>query len=146
MKETNDGTKFGSAYKAKRYDSYHAGDQPSKDNANSHAESVHHGEEKDEKTVTAPAEDKSGVDTPSATVEAHGPAHTIVYSHDHEGSNHTVTSHHDDGHQHESAYKSPAEAFQAGGELSAADVKRMDHPDQQGAKSEEDGFEMPDLA
>ena len=37
-------------------------------------------------------------------------------------------------------------ALEAGGEEQASDVKKREHPDQQGAESEERGYEMPDLA
>ena len=41
----------------------------------------------------------------------------------------------------------PEQQFvEQGGEDANTDVKRREHPDQQGAQSEEDGFEIPDLA
>jgi hypothetical protein len=74
--------------------------------------------------------------------------------HDHDGHKHSVTSTHEDGTTNRVEHGSAKEAhdsaaqlaLEAGGEDQARDVKKMDHPDQQGAKSEEDGFEMPDLA
>jgi hypothetical protein len=44
---------------------------------------------------------------------------------------------------HDSASKL---ALEAGGEDQNLDVKKMDHPDQQAAKSEQENWEMPDLA
>jgi hypothetical protein len=130
--------KFGSVWRQRKFDEYHAGEQPSGNESNQKATPTHHGEEKDEQTV-AP---KAAADV----AKEHGAATSVHYEHDHEGGNHTVTSTHEDGHTHEAAYKSPAEAYQAGGELSATDVKRREHPDQQGAESEERGYEQPDLA
>lgn len=120
--------KFGSAFVGKRFDSYSAGEQPGEENENEHAE---------------PQETGSSA---ADTAKAHGPAHQVTYKLDHEGGESKVSSFHGDGHEHNSSYKSPAEAFQAGGELSATDVKRREHPDQQGAESEERNYEMPDLA
>jgi hypothetical protein len=79
-------------------------------------------------------------------VKEHGPAHMVSYHHDHENNQHTVNSMHADGHNHQSVHSSAAEAYEAGGKLSATDVKRREHPDQQGAESEEKNYEMPDLA
>lgn len=122
------GRKFGSSFVGKRFDSYSAGKQPGESNDNEHS---------------TPQE--SGSSTKEVTA-AHGPAHQVTYKLDHDGGESKVKSFHDDGHEHESAYHSPAEAFQAGGELSATDVKRRTHPDQQSAESEERNYEMPDLA
>ena len=83
---------------------------------------------------------------PQDTVNEHGPAHMVSYHHDHENNQHTVNSMHADGHNHQSVHSSAAEAYEAGGKLSATDVKRREHPDQQGAESEEKNYEMPDLA
>lgn len=123
--KTDPSRKFGSAFRGKRFDSYHAGEQPAGNNENEKAE---------------PQEVKS-------------PATSFHFVHDHDGGKHTVTSTHEDGTtnvvEHGSAkeaHDSAAQlALEAGGEGQARDVKKEDHPDQQGAKSEEDGFEMPDL-
>ena len=121
MHETKDGNKkFGSSYVAKRYDSYHGGEQPGEVNENEHAE-------------------------PKNLSGDKGDPHTVIYSHDHDMGKHNVAKHYDDGTKEESVHSSAAEAYEAGGTKQATDVKREDHPDQQGAKSEEDNFEMPDL-
>jgi len=126
---TDPNKKFSSVFKQRRYDSYHAGEQTAGNNENEKAEPQESG---------ASAAD---------VVKAHGPAHEVRYTLDHEKGEHTVESDHEDGHKTSKAYHSPAEAFQQGGELAAADVKRMDHPDQQGAKGEEENWESDnDLA
>jgi len=123
------GKKFGSSFAGRKYDSYSAGEQPAGNNENEKAEPQENG---------ASAAD---------VVKAHGPASEVRYTHDHESGQHTVESDHEDGHKTSKAYHSPAEAYQQGGELAAADVKRMDHPDQQGAKGEEENWESDnDLA
>lgn len=118
--ETKDGKKFGSAYVAKRYESYHGEPQPGEVNDNEHAE---------------PKNLSGDMDHP----------HTVIYSHDHDNGNHKVTKHYPDGSSTESNHSSAAEAYEAGGEKQATNVKREDHPHQQGAKSEEENWEMPDL-
>jgi hypothetical protein len=146
------GKKFMNSYVAKRYDSNAAGAQPGETNENEHAEPVHHGEEKAEKINTAEASDASGVKAPHEVVAEHGPAHTVRISHSENG--HKVTSSHDDGFEHTMSHGSAREAhdsasklaLEAGGEDQNRDVKKMDHPDQQGAKSEQENWEMPDLA
>lgn len=121
MHETKDGSKkFGSAYVAKRYDSYHAEPQPGEANENEHAE-------------------------PKNLSGDKGDPHMVVYSHDHDGGKHTVVKHYDDGTSEESNHSSAAEAYEAGGTKQATDIKREDHKPQQSAKSEEENWEMPDL-
>jgi len=153
MQETKDKTKkFGSAYAAKRYDSYH-------DGAQKEVESTpmeHSGDKVNEPntgdvTKNKHAEDAS-VSTPAEVVEAHGPASHIHI--DHSEGKHEVTSDHSDGFQHTMTHGSAREAhdsagklaLEAGGEDQARDVKQMDHKPQQSAKSEEENWEMPDLA
>lgn len=154
--ETKDGTrKFGSAYAAKRYDSYHNGAQPGEANENEHSESKDHSGDKvnepntGDVTKNEHAEDAS-VSTPESVVESHGPAHTVHIDHEHD---HKVTSSHDDGFEHTMTHGSAKEAhdsasklaLEAGGEDQNRDVKQTDHKPQQSAKSEEENWEMPDL-
>ena len=129
--KTDPSRKFGSAFRGKRFDSYHATDQP--------------------EVESTPKEEGS---TQADVAKATSPATSFHFVHDHDGHKHTVTSTHEDGTtnvvEHGSAkeaHDSAAQlALEAGGEDQARDVKKEDHPDQQGAKSEEDGFVMPDLA
>ena len=132
------GRKFGSAFRGKRFDSYHAG------------ESVM--EAADQKAE--PKNLSGDKNAPADIVKAHGPATHVTYAHNHENNMHTVSSMHEDGHNDVSSHGSAAEAyghgkalaFEAGGEEQASDVKKSEHPDQQGAESEERNYEMPDLA
>ena len=128
---TDPSRKFGSAFVGKRFDSYHATPQAEVDSTPQEAGS-------------------SDADVAKAT----SPATSYHFVHDHAGNKHTVTSHHEDGTtkmvEHGSAkeaHDSAAQlALEAGGENQATDVKKRNHPDQQGAESEEQGYEMPDLA
>ena len=78
----------------------------------------------------------------------------IHVTHDHESGKHSVKATYADGHEANTEHGSAQEAhdsanklaYEDGGEKQAEDVKKNDHPDQQGAKSEQDGFMMPDLA
>jgi hypothetical protein len=133
---TDPSRKFGSAFQGKRFDAYHDGAQPGATNENEHSE---------------PKEEGS---TQADVEKSTSPATSFHFVHDHEGNKHKTTSTHEDGTvcrvEHGSAkeaHDSAAQlALEAGGEDQNRDVKKMDHPDQQGAKSEENGFEMPDLA
>jgi hypothetical protein len=128
---TDSSRKFGSAFRGKRFDAYHNGEQPE-----------------------VSAEPKEEGSSAADVTKAHGPAHTIHIAHDHEGKKHVVSSEHEDGHTHETEHGSAKEAhdsaeqlsLEAGGEEQASNVKKRTHPDQQGAESEERGYEMPDLA
>jgi hypothetical protein len=114
------GRKFGSSFVGKRFDSYEGGEQPGEENQNEHSH--------------------------SQVVGEHGPAHQVVFHHDHEKGEHKVTSYHSDGHRNESVHSSAAEAHEAGGELANTDVKRREHPDQQSAEPEEMNYMAPETA
>ena len=127
---TDPSRKFGSAFRGKRFDAYHDGAQP-------------------EVSATPNEEGSSQADVSKAT----SPATAFHFVHDHAGNKHTVTSTHEDGTSNvvehgsaKEAHDSAAQlALQSGGENQATDVKKRNHPDQQGAESEERGYEMPDL-
>jgi len=86
--------------------------------------------------------------------KAHSPVTNVNFVHDHAGNKHKVTATHEDGSTTETEHGSAKEAhdsaaqlaLEEGGEDQASDVKKREHPDQQGAASEERGFQMPDLA
>jgi hypothetical protein len=130
MFEAKDGKKFGNAFRQKKYDSMHAAKEAPA------AEPV---EEKHEEE-----ENKEGQ---HPVVQAHGKAASVHITHDHEAGKHHVHSHHSDGHENLSEHGSAQEAHEEGGKLAGVDAKE-ENPDeaQQGALSEEDGFQMPDLA
>ena len=153
--ETKDGQhKFGSAYKTKRYDSYHAEAQPKTEATPEYHDGDNANLEGADKHAASGSAMADSTPRPHEVVAEHGPAHTIHYEHQHDAGQHKVTSMHADGHMHESMHGSAKEAcdsacqlaHEAGGEEQASDVKRREHPDQQGAESEEKGYEMPDLA
>lgn len=134
---TDTGRKFGSAFRGKRFDSYHGTEQPAGNNDNEKAEPQEKG--------------SSSADVSKAT----SPVVHIHFVHDHEGNKHTVTSKKEDGttdvvehgsakEAHDSAEKLALESYGEG--ESATDVKKREHPDQQGAESEERGYFSPDLA
>ena len=150
---SKDGSKkFGSAYKAKRYDSYHDGEQKVEDVTPEHHGEDHANLEGADKVMKNEHAEDASVSTPESVVQAHGPAHTTHV--DHSDGGHKVTSTHDDGFEHTMTHGSAKEAhdsaeklsFEAGGEDQNRDVKKMDHKPQQSAKSEEENFEMPDPA
>ena len=151
---TDPGKKFGSAFRGRKFDSYHAGPQPGEENDNSHAESEDHGDDKvntstAEKHEPSEAADEVEVTTPSSIVAEHGPANSTHYTHDHDNGKHTVTSSHDGGFTHTTEHGSADEAYdygtklsnEEGGEDSCRDTKKRLHPDQAGADSEERNFE-----
>jgi hypothetical protein len=151
---TDPGKKFGSAFRGRKFDSYHAGLQPGEENDNSHAESEDHGDDKvntstAEKHEPSEAADEVEVTTPSSIVAEHGPANSTHYTHDHVNNKHTVDSSHDGGFQSHSDHNSADEAYQygsklsleEGGEDSWKDTKKRLHPDQQGADSEDRDYE-----
>lgn len=129
MFEAKDGKKFGNAFRQKKYDSVHAG------------------AEKKEPTAAEPTEEKQEEKGQHPVVQAHGKAHKVEITHDHEAGKHHVHSRHEDGHDNLSEHGSAQEAHEEGGKLAGVDAKE-ENPDeaQQGALSEEDGFQMPDLA
>jgi hypothetical protein len=153
---TDSSRKFGSAFRGKRFDAYHGGDQPSKDNENSHAEPQKARsldvEPKDSSVPKGEHSEHTSVETPSSIVAAHGPAHTVHIAHKEDGT-HTTSSEHNDGYTHETMHGSVKEAhdsaeqlsLERGGEDQATDVKKRTHPDQQGAESSERGYESADL-
>jgi len=144
--KTDSSRKFGSAMRGRKFDSYHAEAQPEES-----ATPTEHGGDKAnlegaDKHVVNESSEQVSTPEPHAVAEEHGPATDVHIEHDHAKGEHKVTSTHEDGHKHESVHSSAAEAYEAGGALANTDVKRREHPDQQGAQAEEDGFEMPDLA
>ena len=129
--KTDPSRKFGSAFRGSRFDSYHATPQP-------------------EEEATPREEGSSQADVEKAK----SPATSFHFVHDHAGKKHTVTSTHEDGTSNvvehgsaKEAHDSAAQlAVEEGGEEQAIDTKKKYHPDQQGAPSEERGYEQPDLA
>jgi len=141
--KTDPSRKFGSAFRGQKFDSYHAGPEKFSEGVSKPS---------DQPEVSATPEEHGGdkvnpdIPEPKAVAQEHGAATDVHIEHNHNSGEHKVTSKHEDGHEHQSVYSSAAEAYEAGGDLANTDVKRREHPDQQGAQSEEDGFEMPDLA
>jgi len=153
--KTADGQKsYGSAYRTKKYDEFHpksveptknasedtTTDSPEKFDA--YADGKQPGETNDNEHSTS---QESGADAEDV-VKAHGPASEITFKHDHDNGQHTISVTHPDGHKHESVYSDAAEAYEVGGKYANTDVKKRDHYAQEGAESEEMGFEQPDLA
>jgi hypothetical protein len=152
------GKRFGSIFAGRKYDEAHTED-------GLHSESPEH-EEKETPEFEAgehegavekehESEEHEGEEHP--IVAEHGKAHKIMIHHDHEAGRHTVTSHHKDGHTnttvHEHAHKAHDEARQLAAVPPAGKEENEEKQSpwgekgkgQQGAPSEEDGFEMPNL-
>ena len=140
------GRKFGSAFVGKRFDSYEGGEQPKFDaTPEEHSgDKVNAADSGDSKKSKSAESDSSP--HPSEVVAEHGPAQVVTYHHDHDGGEHKVSSVHEDGHHHESVHSSAAEAYEEGGQLANTDVKEREHPDQQGAESEEKNYAEPEVA
>jgi hypothetical protein len=127
---TDPSRKFGSAFRGKRFDSYHGGEQPEVESKSQDAGS-------------------SAADV----AKAHSPVTSVHFVHDHAGNKHTVNMTHEDGSSTATEHGSAKEAhdsaaqlaLEEGGKEQATDVKKREHPDQQGAESEERGYQMPDL-
>lgn len=126
------GKKFGSAFAGRSYDERHQGGESEPAGVEDSAK-----EEQNEGAQEAAAE----------VVKQHGKATSVHVTHDHKNKKHHVTSTHEDGHVNHSDHESAAQAHEEGGALAGEDVKK-EHPEeaQQGAQSETDGFQMPDLA
>lgn len=129
------GKKFGNAFQGKHYDEMHA---PAEKEPSGKMESAIEDNKETEK--------QEGMEG-HPVVAAHGKATEVHIHHDHAAGKHHVHSKHEDGHNNLSEHESPEEAHEEGGKLSGVDVKKENPEEaQQGAQSEEDGFEMPDLA
>ena len=149
------GKRFGSIFQQKHYDENHTED-------GMHSESPEHeahetpefeaGEQEGATEHKAEGEEQhEGEEHP--VVSEHGKAHKIVISHDEKSGRHVVTSHHHDGHVHTAAHEEAHKAHEEGRRLAGAVEPAEKEGEwntkgkaQQGAPSEEDGFEMPDLA
>lgn len=129
------GKKFGNGFVGKKYDEMHAP-----------AEKEPSGKMESAVTDNKETEKQEGMEG-HPVVTAHGKATEVHTTHDHAAKKHHVHTKHEDGFENHSDHESPEEAHEEGGKLAGVDVKR-ENPDeaQQGAQSEEDGFEMPDLA
>jgi hypothetical protein len=135
------GKKFGSIYKQRRFDGYAGSPQPGETNENEHAEPQQAGQ-KDENVVAPKAASESADEIRGN----HGLAHTVTYTHDHDGGSHKVSSTHEDGTSHESEHGSAKEAIEHGARLAWDDsAKKREKYPQDGAESEEQGFEAPNL-
>lgn len=141
------GKKFGSAMVGKRYDA--AGEEPKAESVQAMGKpdmNKNSGAPKGGNAVDQAVDNTEMPDLKQVAAE-HGPAHTVHIKHDHAANKHHTTSHHDDGHVNESDHQTAEEAHEAGGNLANVDMKKSDEAgEQQGAASESDGFEMPDLS
>lgn len=133
---------FGSAYKTKKYDEFHASE-----------DSPQHGNAVDEAVANtdAPVEPKEHDKDTHPAVSANGAAHSVTISRNPDGSHH-VSAQHPNGMSTESDHQTSAEAHEQGGKLCAVSLKKSgEEGPQAGAASEGDNdnvdsFEMPDLA
>jgi len=124
--KTGSNRSFGSAFRGKRFDSYHDGAQP--------------------EVESTPKEEGS---TSADVAKATSPVVAVHFVHDHAGNKHTVTSRREDGTSDVVSHGSAKEAhdsaaqlaLEAGGEDQNVSPKKSLHPDQQGADSEERGYE-----
>lgn len=115
MFPTKDGQrKFGSAFRAKKYDSFHpASEEPNK---NEHSPVVDAAEGKD-----AAGEQNAEGHDPKQVVAEHGKAHSVHIHHNHAEGKHKVVSHHEDGHMHEKEFENAGAAHDEAKKLSGSD-------------------------
>ena len=149
MYPTKDGKKKGSAYVGKRYDEMHGKNAVSEatDNTQHEAAETPEFEAGEQEGMNEP---KEGAEETHPVVAAHGKAVHVHIHHDHAANKHHVESDHEDGHKNMTEHQSPQEAHEEGGRLAGVSVQKENKAKgvqdaQQGAKSEEDGFEMPPL-
>ena len=138
------GKKFGNGFKQKKYDEMH-GKGGAMESAVHEASESPEFEKGEQEGAQEPSEGNG-----HPVTSAHGPAVEVHIHHDHEGKKHHVQSKHKDGHTHLSEHQTPEEAHSEGGKLAGVSVKDENEAEgnedgQQGAHSEEDGFEMPPL-
>jgi hypothetical protein len=124
--------KFGSAYRAKKYDEMHT--------------SPEHEQKETPEFEAGEQEGKKETGEQHPVVAAHGPAHSVHIKHDHTANKHHVHSTHEDGHENMSEHQSAEEAHEEGGRLANVSLKQDGEAgDQQGAQSEQMGYEMPPI-
>jgi len=142
---SKDGKKrFGSAYVAKRYDENHPSEEK---NAGAEHEEMKETPEQEmkETPMEEKKEEKEGTEEHPVVTE-HGPAHTVHIKHDHTAKRHHVTSHHNDGHVHESEHATPDEAHSEAAKLAGIteggrDLEQEQEPmHMSGSTHDEEGF------
>lgn len=134
------GKKFGNGFKQKHYDEMHGKED---------SEAAHEVNETPEFEAGEQEGAEEGQDV-HPVVAQHGPATEVHTQHDHVNKRHHVHTKHEDGHENHSDHQSAEEAHEEGGKLAGISVKRENEEKgqedgQQGAHSEEDGFQMPPL-
>lgn len=128
---------FGSAYVAKRYDSMH-GAEESPEHEEKESPEFEKGEQEGMNEAPETNEEHKQV------VAEHKPAHTVIVKHDHKAGKHTVTSHHRDGHSHQSEHSAPRNAHEAAAILGGAGVDESEIPSEGGETAPSQG--LPKLA
>ena len=138
------GKKFGNGFKQKKYDEMHGkgGAMETAVHESNESPEFEKGEQEGAK------EPNEGGGHP--VVAEHGKAVEVHIHHDHTKGKHHVHTKHEDGHTNMSEHQTPEEAHSEGGKLAGVSVKDENEAEgnedgQQGAHSEEDGFEMPPL-
>jgi hypothetical protein len=147
MFPSKDGKKFGSAYVAKRRDAEHDKAAQVMEGTNALEKPASNPDEKalmGEKPAVENEPEQKAPEAPAQVVMAHGKANTIHVAHDHKNGKHHVISTHEDGHVHESEFKSPKEAHDAALALSGGDQPPAEAPGTEEPAA--DGFKMPRLA
>lgn len=128
---TKDGKqRFGSAFRAKKYDSFHAAEPEGRE------QQFGEKKEADQSSKAQPQTSKEEApaaehQAPHEVVAAHGKAHSVSIHHDHANNTHKVISHHEDGHMHESQHDSADEAHDHGKQLAGADEDALEGESQE---------------
>jgi len=119
--KAKDGKQFGNIFRQRKHDEMHGVMMPKA------------GKEKE-----MPEKMEVEAPKPHEVVAEHGKAKTVHIEHDHEGGKHSLTSMHEDGHEHKSEHESAEEAHDHGKQLAADITDGVHGPDEQGSMSMED--------
>jgi len=156
--ETKDkAKKFGSAFRAKKYDQHHPAEESGEKAAPKLAkmsDDTHEANEtpefeagEQEGAQEDQQQQQSPQENPTDVVKMHGKAVHVHTSHDHAANKHHVHSVHPDGHVHDSDHASAQDATQTAKELGGGNEQPMEAENGGGMEEPEpDGFRMPRLA
>lgn len=127
--ESNDGSKFGSRFKARKHDEFHSASTGKGSGSKQEMSTGKEGPDADTQERDTTEQQEKTSENPRETVQAHGPAHSVHVHHNRENKKHRVISHHDDGHMADSEYGSEKEAHDAAATLGGADSMPASSPD-----------------
>jgi hypothetical protein len=145
--KTNPGRKFGSRFRANKFDAMHAGDEdtaPKQRMSEAHEAAETPEFEAGEKEG---AEEVQKQESPKQVVAQHGKATSTHVHSDHTTGKHHVVSHHADGYMHQSDYNTPEDAHDAAKQLGGGtEMEAGDMPSAESAPAMPAQSSMPRFA